>query len=103
MKEVTIVSSLFNIGKRGMDGRSWDEYLKWFELTLKLKCPMVLFVTEDLVSFIEERRSDIPTEIIVQKTEEIPYYYPKEKLDSIIESDEYRKKISDPERIECKH
>ena len=64
---------------------------------------MVIFVTEDLVSFIEERRSDIPTEIIVQKTEEIPYYYLKEKLDSIIESDEYRKKISDPERIECKH
>lgn len=103
MKEVTIVSSLFNIEREGMDGRSWDEYLKWFELTLKLKCPMVLFVTEDLVSFIEERRSDIPTEIIVQKTEEIPYYYLKEKLDSIIESDEYRKKISDPERIECKH
>lgn len=103
MKEVTIVSSLFNIEREGMDGRSWDEYLKWFEITLKLQCPMVLFVTEDLVSFIEERRSNIPTEIIVQKPEEIPYYHLKEELDSIIESDEYKKKISDPERIECKH
>ena len=67
MKEVTIVSSLFNIEREGMDGRSWDEYLKWFELTLKLKCPMVLFVTEDLVSFIEERRRIFPQRLLYRK------------------------------------
>ena len=48
MKDVTIVSSLFNIEREGMDGRTWNEYLKWFDITLKLKCAMVLFVTEDL-------------------------------------------------------
>jgi hypothetical protein len=30
MKEVTIVSALFNIEREGMDGRTWEEYLKWF-------------------------------------------------------------------------
>lgn len=103
MKDVTIVSSLFNIKRDGMDGRTWEEYLKWFNITLKLKCPMVLFVTEDVREFVEQRRLDIPTEIIVQTVEEIPYYYLKEQLDDIIESEEYQKKISDPDRIECRH
>ena len=103
MKEVTIVTSLFNVKREGMDGRSWEEYLEWFEQTLKLKCSMVIFTTDDLVSFIEERRTVSPTEIITQTIEEIPYYYLKESLDQIIESEEYKEKISDPNRIECKH
>ena len=37
MKEVTIVSALFNIERENMDGRKWDEYLKWFDITLKLE------------------------------------------------------------------
>jgi hypothetical protein len=64
---------------------------------------MILFITEDLREFVEERRTDIPTEIIVQSVEEIPYYYLKDQLDSIIESEEYQEKISDPDRIECQH
>jgi hypothetical protein len=103
MKNLTIVSSLFNIEREGMDGRTWGEYLKWFDITLKLKCPMVVFVTEDMREFVEKRRLDIPTEIIVQTVEEIPYYYLKDKLDSIIASEEYKEKISDPDRIECRH
>lgn len=103
MKEVTIVTSLFNVNREGMDGRSWNEYLKWFENTLQLKCSMVIFTTEDMVSFIEERRTSIPTEIITQKIEEIPYYSLKDGIDSIINSDEYKQRISDPSRIECQH
>lgn len=103
MKDVTIVSSLFNIKREGMDGRTWKDYLKWFDITLKLKCPMVLFVSEDLVSFIEERRTDIPTEVIVQSADEIPYQHLNEQIDSVINSDEYKNLISDPSRIECQH
>ena len=103
MKEVTIVTSLFNIEREELDGRRWEEYLKWFSETLKLKCAMVIFVSEDLVSFVEEKRLKIPTEIIVHPKEEIPYNYFKEKIDLIIGSNEYKEKISDPERIECKH
>lgn len=103
MKDVTIVSALFNIRREGMDGRTWEDYLKWFDITLKLNCPMVLFVTEDVRKFIEERRTYIPTEIIVQTIEDIPYYHLKEQLDDIIGSQDYKDKISDPDRIECQH
>lgn len=103
MKEVTIVSALFNIEREGMDGRTWEEYLKWFEITLKLKCPMVLFITEDIREFVESRRTEIPTEIIIQSVDDIPYYHLKDKIQSVLDSDEYIKKISDPDRIECKH
>jgi hypothetical protein len=101
--EFVIVSSLFNIRREGMDGRTWDEYLKWFDITLKLKCHMVLFISEDLREFVEERRRNIPTKIIVQSIEEMPYYNLKDQLDSIIQSKEYKEKISDPDRIECQH
>ena len=103
MKEVAIVTSLFNIQREEMDGRNWQEYLKWFEKTLNLKCPMIIFTTPDLVSFVEERRLKIPTEIIAQEIEEIHYYYLKSRLDEIIDSQDYREKISDPKRIECQH
>lgn len=103
MKEVTIVSALFNIERNEMDGRTWDEYLEWFDKTLKLKCPMILFVTEDIREFIEERRTDIPTDIIVQQVEDIPFYYLKNDIQTILDTQEYKDKISDPRRIECQH
>ena len=46
MNDVTIVSALFNIHREGMDGRKWEEYLRWFDIFLKLKCPMILFVSK---------------------------------------------------------
>lgn len=103
MKDVTIVSALFNIERENMDGRKWEEYLKWFDITLKLKCPMYLFVTEDVREFIEERRTQIPTEIIVQDVEDLPYYALKDTIQDILDSDEYKENMSDPNRIECKH
>lgn len=103
MNDVTIVSALFNIQREGIDGRKWEEYLKWFDITLKLKCPMILFVSEDIREFIEERRLSTPTTVIVQTIEDIPYFYLKDKIDSIIGSEEYINKIADSDRIECQH
>ena len=100
MSKVTVVSALFNIDR--VDGRKWDEYLEWFDITLKLKVPMVLFVTEDLVDFVRERRGDDQTEIIVQSLEDMPYYYLKDNIQDILDSDKYKEDMSDPDRIECK-
>tara|TARA_B100000287_G_scaffold405675_1_gene429433 strand:+ start:938 stop:1732 length:795 start_codon:yes stop_codon:yes gene_type:complete len=100
MSNVTVVSALFNIDR--VDGRKWDEYLKWFDKTLQLKVPMVLFITEDLVEFVEERRGDLPTELIVDTIDDIPYYHLKDEIQDILDSDEYKENISDPDRIECK-
>ncbi len=71
MNDVTIVSALFNIHREGMDGRKWEEYLRWFDIFLKLKCPMILFVSKDVQDFIEERRLAVPTTVITQEIEEI--------------------------------
>ena len=96
MKEVTIVSALFNIERENMDGRKWDEYLEWFDITLKLQCPMYLFVTEDVREFVEERRTSIPTEIIVKTESDLPYYHLNDRIQGILDDPEYRKKMSDP-------
>ena len=101
--DVTIVSALFNIEREGMDGRDWEEYLKWFEVTLQLKCPMTVFISEDLVDFVKEKRGKLPTEIIMQDVEEIPYYHLKDQIQEILDSGDYKSKMADPERIECKH
>ena len=101
--DVTIVSALFNIEREGMDGRDWEEYLKWFTVTLQLKCPMTVFVSEDLVDFVKEKRGKLPTEIIMQGVEEMPYYHLKDQIQEILDSPEYKEKMADPGRIECKH
>ena len=100
MTKPTFVSALFNIDR--VDGRKWDQYLKWFEETLKLQVPMVLFIEKELQDFIDEKRGDLPTQTIYQTVEDIPYYNLKDKIQGILDSDEYKEKMSDTDRIECK-
>ena len=100
MTKPTFVSALFNIDR--VDGRKWDQYLKWFEETLKLQVPMVLFIEKELQDFIDEKRGDLPTQTIYQTIEDIPYYNLKDKIQGILDSDEYNEKMSDTDRIECK-
>ena len=99
---VTLVTSLYDIGRSKLDGRTWDEYLDWFSKTLQLKSPMIVFVDQSLVDFVRQHRNGLPTKIIEEPIEKAPYYYLKGKMDGVIESKEYQSKISDPNRIECK-
>ena len=103
MSSVNIVTALFNIRREGMDGRMWEDYVKWFDITLKLKVPMTIFVSEDLQEFVEERRLHSPTNLIIQKVEEMPLYNLKDNIDTILFSDNFKNIIKDPERIECQH
>ena len=100
--KVTVVSALFDIER--VDGRPWEEYLKWFDIFLQLNVPMVLFVSKDLKDFIDERRHEISqrTEILIQTVDQIPFYHLKDTIQNILDSDEYKEKIEDPDRIECK-
>ena len=100
MTKPTFVSALFNIDR--VDGRKWDQYLKWFEETLKLQVPMVLFIEKDLQDFVDEKRGDLSTQTIYQTVEEIPYYNLKDQIQGILDSDDYKEKMSDTDRIECK-
>ena len=110
LMKVTFVSALFDINR--VDGRKWEEYLKWFEITLKLRVPMVLFLDRDMQEYIDKRRGDmfsekngneyLKTQTLYQTVEDIPYYGLKDQIQEILDSDQYKKDMSDPERIECK-
>ena len=103
MKDITIVTALFNIQRQDMDGRTWNEYLQWFSKTLELKCPMVIFVEDELVDFVKEHRGSRKTKIVSHPLENIPYYYLKDDMDAVINSEDYRIKTKCLDRIECNH
>ena len=102
--KVKIVTALFDINREDKgDGRRIEEYLEWFKYTLKLKCDFVIYTEERFKDFVNEIRKDIEynTDIIIQKIDEIPFYKNREKIKNIIESDYYKSKINDINRIEC--
>lgn len=102
MTNTTLITALFDIGReKNGDGRTIDEYLKWFDKTLSLNVPMVIFIQEKFKDFVLSRRNLNQTKIIIQPLNKIPYYNFKQNIEKIIFSDEYKHKIKDPSRIEC--
>ena len=100
---VTLVTALYDIdrGTKG-DGRSFDEYLDWFAKTLKTKSPMVVFVDESLKEFVEKNRKGLPTKVITQSLEEIPYYELNNDIQKVLDDEDFKGKVSCPSRVECK-
>lgn len=97
----TIVTSLYNIQRENLDGRGWDSYLEWFARTLSVNTPMVVFVDQELQDFVIESRNGLPTKVVVSGLEDTHYYSHKKEMDSILESEAYRSRITGPNRIEC--
>jgi hypothetical protein len=103
MSDITLVTALYDINRDKVgDGRKFEEYLVWFSKTLKITTPMVIYVDESLVDFVKKERGSLPTKIITQSLEEVPYYSLNESINNILMSDHYRLKIDAPNRIECK-
>tara|TARA_B000000565_G_scaffold59904_1_gene39664 strand:+ start:287 stop:1090 length:804 start_codon:yes stop_codon:yes gene_type:complete len=102
MKDFVIVTSLFNLSdvRRG-DGRGWEDYLEWFGKTLKVKCPFIIFTEEETAEFIREKRGDLPTHIITTKLEDVPLYGLRERIQDVLDSDDYKEKMLDVDRVEC--
>jgi len=98
-----IVTALFDINRdTNGDGRKMSQYLEWFDITLKLKTNMSVFIEEDLLDFVKERRDESNTKIYIQKLSDLPFYNWKTKIDEIINSDFFKSKMTDINRIECK-
>ena len=99
---INLTTALFDIGReKHGDGRRMEEYLEWFSETLKLDCNFTIFTEYKFLNFIKERRKENNTKIICISIEDIPYYYLKDKIDSILKDPSYIEKILDPNRIEC--
>lgn len=98
----TIVTGLFDINRIKLDGRSWESYLTWFEKTLSINSPMVIYVEDKTYDFVKSRRDPKNTKIVVQSINELDMYKYKNDMDDVITSESYKTKIKDPNRIECK-
>lgn len=99
----TLVTALYDINRsENGDGRSFEEYLSWFAETLKVKSPMVIFVDESLREFVETNRGDLPTKVITQSLEEIPYYELNQDIQTVLDSENFKSRIGAPDRVECK-
>jgi len=99
---VTIVTSLYNIDRQKIDGRSWEVYLEWFRKTLEIKNPAIIFVDSETEEFVKKHRDGLPTLIIVEPLSASPYYNLNSTIDDIMNSPEYSNKVMDTNRIECK-
>jgi len=99
---VKVITALFDIGRdKSGDGRTMDQYLEWFEKTLRLKTRIVVYTEESIKKAIENKIDQDLVEFKIQRLEEIPMYYTKEKIGDIISNPEYKSKILDNSRIEC--
>lgn len=100
---ITLVTALYDIKRDSNgDGRKFEEYLSWFKETLKIKSPMVIYVDESLEEFVKENRKSLPTKIITQSLEKVPYYFLKDRIDEILNDENYKSRIGSPQRVECK-
>lgn len=94
---ITIVTALYNIQRDSFKewGRDWNIYLNWFKNCLSLKCRMIIFVEEDMKSFVEENRKKSDpnldeTFIKICKLEDSPYYRYKDKMLEVMQSPQFK-------------
>ena len=99
----TVVTALYNLDRENWTDykRPWQEYLDYFKNTLSLKCKFVIYVDPDLVDFVIEHRQKIDqdlkyTKIIAKKFSELPKFYLRDKIQSVMLSPEYKNGLSDP-------
>lgn len=104
MENITFVTALYNIQREEKgDGRKWMDYLEWFKNTLKMPLKMVIYIPQELVSFVEEHRpKEYATKIVVQELEAIPYAKYEPAIAAILQNPEYRLKMKNPDRVECR-
>jgi len=100
----TIVTAFFDINReKNGDGRKIDDYLDWIKKTLQLNCNLYVVTENKFVNFIKQHRPPgYPLIIIEDILENASYYKYLPRMKEIVESDEYKKRIAYPDRVECK-
>ena len=107
MNDTVLITALFDINRQNYKNqklalKTLDDYLVWFKKTLQLNSPMIIYTQENVKQFIiDHRPKEYPTKIIIQNIEYIPYYTYKTKIQEILNSEDYKQKMEDLDRIEC--
>lgn len=99
----TIVTAFFDINREtNGDGRKLLDYLEWIKKTLQLNCNLYIVTEKKFVQFMKDNRPEQYNTFIKEDIlENASYYKYLPKIKEIITSDEYKKKIAYPKRVEC--
>lgn len=98
----TFVTALYEIKREEHDKRSFSQYQTWFENTIKIPVPMVIYTEEKNRTIIERVRQNLPTKVIYTELNEVPFYYTTPIVKTIIEDTEFKFKIKHPNGLENK-
>ena len=100
---VTIVTAFYDIGREKVDGRAAATYLQWFGITLQLRLPMVIYVDPHYAAFVRgERARHGLLNLTTLETGPIPYLALKARVAAILAREDYRDRMKDIARVECK-
>ena len=104
LNKTTLVTAFFDINREEKgDGRSINKYLEWIKKTLQINCNLFIITEHKFINFMNENRpKNYNTFVKEDKLENAQYYKYRERINEILESNEYMKKISYPDRVECK-
>jgi len=96
----TIVTALYDINRETEgDGRAFKDYLAWLPETLSLDTNYVIYTEEKVIPYIPLKPN---IKINVTTIDKIPLYSLIPKIKSTLDNSYYKKKIQDPNRVECK-
>jgi hypothetical protein len=105
---VTIVTSLFDIGRAKVDGRSFSSYVQWLRKTAVLQHPMIIFWDSNHRGYVHEvikarsrmlTKFSLPTIFIFSLFSKAGYYNILKSTKQILSSDSWKKKAKYPNDI----
>jgi len=101
---VTLVTCFFDISRSEKgDGRTIEEYMEWMKQTVLLNCNLYIVTEEKFKDFfMQHRPKEYNTAIHIIEFGDLHYCKYINRMREIMESEEYKNKIQDPERIECR-
>lgn len=97
--QITLVTSLVNIGREQIDGRSFQDYVNWFLQTVQIPAPMVIYAESVLQEIVLQIRKDLPTKFIPTSFAQMPLAWSYSLVSSILENPDFRRKMKKPEDL----
>ena len=77
----TVVTCLYDIGRANADGRTIDDYVSWFNVTLTIPLPFIIFLDPD---FDATRLTLKPTDRIIRLSmDELPMFRHRARVEEI--------------------
>lgn len=98
----TFVTALYEISREKHDQRSYQEYQTWFERTLSVPVPMVIYTEECNREIVNRARSAYEriTKVIYTELCDVPFYHTTDQVEHIIKNTSFKERIQYPHGLE---